>query len=65
MKKQTTKGAPTPAATTPPPEIAAIPPGGWPRDEFSGRAGRYVRDPVTGLRRPAGEAATEQPTTEA
>lgn len=29
----------------------------WPRDEYSGVAGDYVRDPITGKRRPAGEPA--------
>ena len=26
-----------------------------PRDEFSGKGGRYVRDPVTGIRKPAAD----------
>lgn len=25
----------------------------WPEDEYSGRPGRFVRDPVTGVRGPA------------
>lgn len=27
-----------------------VPPGGWPPDEFTGQAGRFVRDPFTGQR---------------
>ena len=27
-----------------------VPPGGWPPDEFSGLAGKFVRDPFTGVR---------------
>ena len=27
-----------------------IPPGGWPADEFTGEAGKFVRDPFTGVR---------------
>jgi len=61
MKKQTTKAAAASAAGNLMPASAAMPPGGWPRDEFTGRAGRYVRDPVTGVRRPADEPVTEQP----
>lgn len=30
-----------------------VPAGGWPPDEFSGLAGRFVRDPYTGVRRRA------------
>lgn len=30
-----------------------VPAGGWPADEFTGKAGRFVRDPFTGVRRPA------------
>ena len=30
-----------------------VPEGGWPRDEFTGKPGRFVRDPFTGKRRPA------------
>lgn len=33
--------------------MAQEPPGGWPADEFTGVGGSYVRDPVTGVRRPA------------
>jgi hypothetical protein len=41
-------------APTPMPEPA----GGWPRDEFTGQAGRFVRDPFTGIRSRADEPAT-------
>lgn len=34
-----------------------MPPGGWPRDQYTGLPGSYVRDPFTGIRRPAGEPA--------
>lgn len=27
-----------------------VPSGGWPPDEFSGMAGKFVRDPFTGVR---------------
>ena len=30
-----------------------VPEGGWPPDEFTGKGGDYVRDPYTGIRRPA------------
>lgn len=33
------------------------PEGGWPTDEFTGKAGSYVRDPYTGLRSPASDLA--------
>jgi hypothetical protein len=46
------------------PPLAQEPAGGWPADEYTGKAGRYVRDPLTGLRRPA-EPETETPTAEA
>lgn len=36
-----------------PREPLPVPPGGWPPDAFSGQAGRFVRDPFTGLRSPA------------
>lgn len=40
----------------------AEPEGGWPPDEFTGKAGQYVRDPYTGIRRPANpESTDEQP----
>jgi hypothetical protein len=41
-----------------------VPPGGWPRDEFTGQPGRFVRDPVTGVRRPADPPVAEQAATE-
>jgi hypothetical protein len=44
------------------PPLAQEPAGGWPADEYTGKAGRYVRDPATGLRRPADEATPETPT---
>lgn len=31
------------------------PVGGWPADQYTGVAGQYVRDPFTGVRRPATE----------
>jgi len=46
-------GAAAAPALTPMPE----PEGGWPRDEFTGQAGRFVRDPFTGIRRRADETA--------
>lgn len=60
MKKKTTKGTSPPSSISPAPAQAVESPGGWPRDEYTGHAGRYVRDPVTGLRRPAEDPATEQ-----
>lgn len=53
-----TPPSPAPAAThsadaavhTPAPPTAE-----WPRDEYTGLGGQYVRDPVTGVRRPASE----------
>lgn len=66
MKKQTPQGAAAPTTNDVQPGGATEPPGGWPPDEFTGRAGRYVRDPVTGVRRPAEDAPViEQPTPEA
>lgn len=44
--------APTPAST-PAPTPMPEPAGGWPRDAYTGKAGSYVRDPFTGIRRPA------------
>lgn len=38
----------------------AEPEGGWPADEFTGLAGSFVRDPYTGLRRPADEPPAEE-----
>lgn len=43
----------------------AEPEGGWPADEFTGLAGSYVRDPYTGLRRPADEPQETQPQADA
>lgn len=37
------------------------PQGGWPPDEFTGKGGSYIRDPFTGVRRPAEQPATDQP----
>jgi len=34
-------------------EPMAEPEGGWPADEYTGKGGSYVRDPLTGLRSPA------------
>jgi hypothetical protein len=51
-----TQAAPAP---TPMPEPA----GGWPRDQFTGQAGRFVRDPFTGIRRRADETASAQAAT--
>lgn len=36
-----------------------VPPGGWPPDEFTGKAGRFVRDPFTGIRSPAPDEAAQ------
>lgn len=33
------------------------PAGGWPADEYTGKPGSYVRDPYTGIRSPAADAA--------
>lgn len=30
-------------------------PAEWPRDQYTGLGGQYVRDPVTGVRRPASD----------
>lgn len=38
----------------------AEPEGGWPPDQYTGIGGSYVRDPLTGLRRPA-DPAPETP----
>lgn len=55
---------PTPKKTTPVQEPDAapavpvpVPPGGWPRDEFTGLSGSFVRCPVTGVRSRAVEPA--------
>lgn len=31
----------------------AVPEGGWPADQYTGKGGSYVRDPHTGVRSPA------------
>lgn len=31
----------------------AVPPEGWPRDNYTGLYGRFKRDPYTGIREPA------------
>ena len=41
--------------TTPTPTPMPMPEGGWPADQYTGIAGQYVRDPLTGVRRPAAE----------
>jgi hypothetical protein len=33
------------------------PEGGWPADEYTGKAGQFVRDPFTGIRTPTPETA--------
>lgn len=38
----------------------AEPEGGWPADEYTGQAGSFVRDPYTGIRRPADEDTQPQ-----
>lgn len=50
-----TSASGTPAATDrqPLPE----PEGGWPADAYTGKPGNYVRDPFTGIRSPAADAA--------
>lgn len=46
-----------------PPTRMAEPADGWPADEFTGHAGRYVRDPITGVRRKADDdTPTHTPT---
>lgn len=59
----TTAAAPdTAAAPTPPPtgpKPLPVPKGGWPKDEFTGLAGEFIRDPLTGIRRPASKAQPE------
>jgi hypothetical protein len=45
------------AAAAPAPTPMPEPAGGWPRDEFTGQAGRFVRDPFTGIRSRAAEPA--------
>lgn len=46
--------APAPAAPTPATTD-------WPRDEFTGIGGDYIRDPITGLRTPAPKAPAPVP----
>jgi hypothetical protein len=63
MATQTTKqktAAPAPEAER---QVMPMPEGGWPPDEFTGLGGNYVRDPYTGIRRPAEEPA-EDPATD-
>lgn len=46
------------AAATLPDAVVHTPapqPAAWPRDEYTGLGGQYVRDPVTGVRRPASD----------
>lgn len=38
-----------------------VPPGGWPPDEYTGLGGNYVRDPYTGIRRPADAPEAAKP----
>lgn len=45
--------AATDAAPVGPVRVKPVPEPVWPVDEFTGVGGRYVRDPVTGVRRPA------------
>lgn len=51
MSKKETPDAAAAAATAT--KHAVEPPGGWPRDAYTGHYGRFVRDPVTGVRAPA------------
>lgn len=57
----TAAAAPATAAAPPPagPKPLPVPKGGWPKDEFTGLAGEFIRDPLTGIRRPASKAPTE------
>lgn len=56
--------APAAPAAVAEPVPMAEPEGGWPADEFTGLGGSFVRDPYTGIRRPAepevGAAEPEQ-----
>jgi hypothetical protein len=45
-----TASQPAGASAAPAPTPMPEPEGGWPRDEFSGLAGDFVRDPFTGIR---------------
>lgn len=53
-----------PAAPAPEAKRAVMPEpeGGWPPDAYTGLGGNYVRDPYTGIRRPAEEPADEPAT---
>ncbi len=51
-KKDTTEAAAAGKSEAGP---AVEPPGGWPRDAYTGHYGRFVRDPLTGVRSPADE----------
>lgn len=44
-----------------PREPLPVPPGGWPPDEFTGQAGRFVRDPFTGQRSRAPDEDEPEP----
>lgn len=60
--KKTPEPLEAPAAdATNAPALAQEPEGGWPPDEYSGKAGRYVRDPVTGKRHPVDEDPADAP----
>ena len=37
------------------PKPLPVPAGGWPRDNYTGHFGNFVRDPFTGVRSPADE----------
>lgn len=37
----------------------AVPAEGWPADQYTGKAGRFVRDPFTGKRSPAPDEPAE------
>ena len=56
--KKTTPEAPA-ADTAQPAERQPLPEpeGGWPADAYTGKPGNYVRDPFTGIRSPAADAA--------
>lgn len=66
MNKKTQPTDLQPGGAAEPSEVAGVreaprkplqePDGGWPADEYTGMAGSYVRDPFTGVRRPAGDA---------
>lgn len=45
-------GAADAAVAVQAPACVPEPEGGWPVDEFTGVGGSYVRDPLTGVRRP-------------